>query len=218
MSGVKRARISSIAEVAPNVFEVHAALEEPFAFEPGQYVAVHIPATKQHRHYSIASAPGAHELVLLVRRSGTGSTFLASLDVGAPVEFEGPRGEFRLAPATGDAVFGATGVGVSPLFPMMESLLAQPATGRVMLFWGLPTAADQFWRERLARLAADPRFSSRIVLESEGFVTQPIIATATVLRDPTYYICGNRQMVADVVDRLVALGVDRGERIRTDEI
>ena len=217
-----RARISAIREIAPNVFEVHVRMLEPgrIEYEPGQYVSVHITATNEQRSYSIASPPGQSDsFMLLVRRvGGIGSQFLASLHVGAPLEFEGPRGDFRLAPGPGDAVFGATGVGVSALFPMMESLITRHGAGRVMFFWGLMNAEDRFWLDRLATLARDRRFSSRIVLTGagEGFVTQPIIDTAQQLVTPTYYLCGNGQMVKDVVDGLTSRGIDRDRQIRTD--
>ncbi|MEJ7602124.1 MAG: FAD-binding oxidoreductase [Kofleriaceae bacterium] len=217
-----RARISSIIEIAPNVFELHATMVEPaqLTYEVGQALSIRIAGTNEHRSYSIASPPGLSDgFVLLVRRiGGIGSQFLAGLEVGAIMEFDGPRGEFRLAPGPGDAVFGATGVGVSALVPMMECLLTRPGTGRVVFFWGVMNAEDQFWADRMRRMETDPRFSSRIVVTGagEGFVTQPIIETAAVLTTPTYYLCGNGQMVRDVVDGLTARGIDRDRQIRTD--
>ncbi|MCX5742703.1 MAG: FAD-dependent oxidoreductase [Proteobacteria bacterium] len=219
---MNRARISAIDEIAPNVFELHASMIEPtrIEHEPGQYVSIHIRSSTEQRSYSLASpADQTDGFVLLVRRiGGTGSQFLAGLEVGAEMEFDGPRGNFRLAPGPGDAVFAATGVGVSALFPMMESLLARPGTGRVLFFWGLMNAEDQFWSARLARLAQDPRFTSRLVITAagDGFVTQPVIDTAAELSAPIYYLCGNGQMVKDVVDWLVARGIDRYRQIRTD--
>ena len=160
-----RARVSSIREVAPNVFEVHAAMVDPvqIAYEPGQYISVHIAGANEHRSYSLASPAGTTDrVVLLVRRmGGVGSQFLADLAIGHTLEFDGPRGDFRLAPGAHDGVFGATGVGVSALFPMMEMLLARPGVRRVMFFWGLMTASFQFWADRLAQLEREPRFSSR---------------------------------------------------------
>ena len=218
----KRARIASIDEIAPNVFEVHAHMVEPIELdhEPGQSISICIPSTDEQRSYSLASRPGRRGgFALLVRRiGGVGSQFMAGLAVGTEVEFHGPRGEFRLAPGPGDAVFGATGVGASALFPMMTSLLARPGTSRVLFFWGLMNREDVFWHDWLAELARDPRFSARIVLTGagEGFVTQPIIDTATALTLPTYYLCGNGQMVRDVIDGLTARGIDRERQIRTD--
>ena len=217
-----RARIASISEIAPNVFELHATMVEPVRLqhEPGQALSIRIAASNEQRSYSIASPPGLTDgFVLLVRRiGGIGSQFLAGLAVGEIMEFDGPRGDFRLAPGPGDAVFAATGVGVSALFPMMEALLARPGTGRVLFFWGLMNAEDQFWGERLARLCRDPRFTSRIVVTGagEGFVTQPVIDTAALLTTPTYYLCGNGQMVRDVIDGLTSRGIDRDRQIRTD--
>ncbi len=216
-----RARVSSIEEIAPNVFELHASMVEParIEHEPGQYVSIRIASSGEQRRYSLASPPGQTDgFVLLVRRSGPSSEFLASLPVGAILEFAGPRGDFRLAPGPGDALFGATGVGVSALVPMMESLLARPGTGRVLFFWGLMNAGERFWRERIARLERDPRFASRLVVadDGEGFVTQPILDAASLLTAPTYYLCGHPQMMSDVIEGLIARGIDRARQIRID--
>jgi ferredoxin-NADP reductase len=218
-----RAHIRSIEEIAPNVFELDATMLEPREIhpQPGQYVSIHIAGSNEQRSYSIGSPPGRTDgFTLLVRGMGaTAPQFLASLAVGSTIEFDGPRGDFVLVPgATGDSVFGATGVGMAPLFPMIESLLAGSGGGRVMLFWGLMHEADLFWVERLERLAEHRRFSSRLVFTAlgEGFVTQPIIETAGALDDPRYYLCGNGQMVRDVIDGLTSRGVDRARQIRTD--
>lgn len=218
----KRARITSIQEIAPNVFELRATMVEParIEHEPGQYISIHVAsALNVHRSYSLCSPPGQTDgFVLLVRRiGGAGSQFLSTLEVGTLLVFDGPTGEFRLAPGPGDAVFGATGVGVSALVPMMESLLARPGAGTVQFYWGVTNPEDCFWSERLANLERDPRFTSRIVVASrgEGFVTEPIIETASKLATPTYYLCGNGQMVKDVINGLVAVGIDRLQ-IRTD--
>lgn len=215
---MSRARVTSIVEVAPAVFDVQLA-PRPFTFEPGQYVSIRIPDTREHRSYSIASSPDRRDgFGLLVRASGgSGSRFLASLTVGEELELDGPSGDFRLAPGFQTSVFGATGVGIAPLFPMMEALLARPGEGRVLLLWGLANARDAFWRERLAALAQDPRFAYRIVIvdDGDGFVTQPLVDTALELVAPTYYLCGNGQMMKDVVHGLVASGIDRAQ-IRTD--
>lgn len=189
------------------------------AFEPGQALSIRIAATNEQRSYSIASRPGRTDgFALLVRKiGGIGSQFVAALHVGATLEFEGPHGDFRIADHPGDAVFGATGVGASALFPMMESLLARPEPHQVRFFWGLVDPEDQFWADRLAQLAREPRFASRIVLAGtgEGFVTKPIVDTATTLTNPIYYLCGNSMMVREAIDGLLASGIDR-TNIRTD--
>ncbi|HVK85301.1 MAG TPA: FAD-binding oxidoreductase [Kofleriaceae bacterium] len=217
-----RARITSLDEIAPSVFELRATMLEPswLIHEPGQSISIRIADTSEQRSYSLASRPGQHdELVLLVRRiGGIGSQFLSSLKVGATMEFEGPRGEFRLADGAGDSVFGATGVGVSALIPMMEALLDRPGDGRVWFYWGLTNREDRFWDERLGALARSPRFKSHLVYTGagDGFITEPIIETARDLVAPIYYLCGNGQMVRDVIGGLSARGVDRERQIRTD--
>lgn len=222
MTSFKRARIRSLREIVPRVFELEADMEEPaeIHYRPGEYVSVRIYGGDEQRSFSIASEVGRQDgFTLLIRRiGGTESQFLGGLRVGDLLEFEGPRGEFSLHPAhPGDAVFAATGVGVAPLFPMMEALLARRERGRVRFLWGLNDEQDVFWNERLRRLQADPRFSSTVVFtaQGQGFVTEHVIQTVGQLDAPVYYLCGNGQMVRDVMDGLQLRGIDR-RQIRTD--
>ena len=43
-----------------------------------------------------------------------------------------------------------------------------------------------------------------------------VLSATARLPAATYYLCGNGQMVRDVIDGLVAAGVDRAQQIRTD--
>ena len=216
------ARVTSIRALTPRVVELEATMVEPdrLDYRAGQYVSIYLPGTSDQRSYSIASSPGdPTRFALLVRRQGgAGSAFLSSLETDDTFQFDGPRGAFQLADEhPGDVVFAATGVGVAPLFPMAEALLARGGDTQVRLYWGLMDETDVFWPERVAALAANPRFASTLVLTGlgQGFVTEPVIATASELGAPTYYLCGNGQMIRDVIDGLVTRGVDLA-RIRTD--
>lgn len=211
--------VASITPVAPAVVEVDLRAVEPPAIDvvPGQYLSV-LLADGERRAYSIASPPGRRDgVTLLIRQRGLGARFVAGLVPGQRLAYDGPRGEFRLAPAhPGDLVFVATGVGASALVPMIEEALARPEAGRVWFFWGLEAPEDRFWQDRLDAMARSPRFAPRVVFAAtDGFVTGHVLAAVPSLVRPTFYLCGHGQMVRDLGDSLEAAGVERAA-IRTD--
>jgi ferredoxin-NADP reductase len=219
---MNQARVVRVAAVAVGVLEVELAMVEPPSFEvrPGQYVTIVLPGGEERRSYSVASPPGAGASVLLLIRNtgGPGSRFWTELRPDTPIEFEGPRGAFVLEERhPGDLVFAATGVGASAIFPMMEEALGRDHPGGVAFCWGMNRREDLFWHDRLAAMTRDPRFRPEIVFAElgQGYVTPRVIDHAGQLRSPTFYVCGNGQMVRDIVDGLTARGVDRA-RIRCD--
>jgi CDP-4-dehydro-6-deoxyglucose reductase, E3 len=216
MPGVLEVR--AVAPLVAGVVEVDLVAIEPptIAAVPGQYVSLILPGGER-RSYSIASPPARRDgVTLLVRQRGRGAS-VAGLSPGTRLPYDGPRGDFRLAPRhPGDLVFVATGVGAAAVFPMMEEAVGRDEPGRILLFWGLERPEEAFWQDRLAALAASARVDARLVFASEGFVTAPVVAAAAGLAAPTFYLCGHTQMVRDVIDSLVAAGVDRARQIRTD--
>ncbi len=179
------------------------------------------------RSYSIASRPDAAGLDLVVRliEGGAASRWLSGLAIGDEVRFTGPMGFFVLElQHAGDLVFAATGTGIAPIVPMIEEALERNEPGRVHLYWGLRAEEDLFWRERIDRLAASPRFSSALHLTRagdewpgpRGRIVDPVLQLLPSLTKPTFYLCGNGAMITDLKKALVAGGVDRKRQIRTE--
>lgn len=220
----RRARIAAVRTIGPRILEIDAEAIEPPRVDtlPGQFVSIRLPGSAGHRRsYSIASAPGqTGRFTLLVRDSGgSGSAYLTSLSPGDEILYFGPMGYFLPEDRhEGDVVFAATGVGVSAIFPMMEEVVARPEPGHVRFFWGLEDEGDLFWSERLEALDRSARFSHAIYYagRGQGFITPHVVATAQALDDPTYYLCGNGDMLRAVISGLVAAGVDRHSRIHIE--
>ncbi len=225
----RSARVRAIAEVAPGV--LHVELEPVYPpdvrFRGGQFVSVRIgPGYHPRRSYSIASSPiDATSFALLVKTlSATAGGFFSSLTVGDELQFNGPMGFFTLTDDhPGDVVMAATGVGISAVLSQIHELLARGGGSKVHLFWGLNHPRERFATDELDALAAGPRFSYEIWMADPapgwsgpvGFITDPVLATADTLVLPTYYLCGNGAMVADVRRGLADRGVP-AERVRTE--
>jgi ferredoxin-NADP reductase len=228
-----RARLVGVRPVAAGVFEYRLLPLEPprLDFRAGQYLSLDCGLDAQglpaRRAYSIASPPHAEHLVICAKLipGGLASSVLGRLCVGDEIDFTGPTGFFVLDERhAGDVVFGVTGTGIAPVVPMLEELLARDEAGRVLLFWGLRTAADAFYRDAIAELAArSPRLEVHVSLThpepewrgEQGRINAKLLAAVPELRAPVFYLVGNGAMIEEVRAALKARGVGR-RQIRTE--
>ncbi len=217
---------------AAGVVEYVLRTDEPLRFRPGQFVSVRVGVDSDDnpilRSYSIASSPGGDQISLILKliKGGPGSDYFASLAPGARVRFTGPMGFFCLdLMHSGDVVFGVTGVGITPVLPMISELAARPERGRIVLYWGNRHAEDLFWLDELAavqqrcgRLAVElfltgdaPQWTGR-----RGRINQAILADLPTLDKPVFYLVGNGAMIREVKAALQERGVDRKRQIRNE--
>jgi ferredoxin-NADP reductase len=201
-------------------------------FRAGQFLSLRVGEDDAGaailRSYSIASSSGKASVTLVVRRidGGAAAAWFAALKLGAAVRFTGPMGFFVLDLAhAGDLVFGATGVGIAPVLPMIDEALARAEHGRVHLLWGNRARRDLFWQAELAARQRDnPRLSVRYFLSREpagdgldaGRITEPMFALLPALVKPTFYLVGSGAMISDVKKGLIERGVDRKRQIRNE--
>jgi ferredoxin-NADP reductase len=232
-SNVHEAEVVSIVSRAAGVVEYVLRPEAPLTFRPGQFVSVRVGRDSDDnpilRSYSIASASGKTEfsLVLKLIEGGPGSDYFARLRSGDRVQFTGPMGFFVLdLQHTGDVVFGVTGVGITPVLPMLEELAARPESGKVVLYWGNRHADDLFWLEELAAVQArTDRLELRLFLSGDappawsgarGRITGAVLEELPRLHQPVFYLVGNGVMIKELKSELQARGIDRKRQIRNE--
>lgn len=123
-------RVEAIRFEAEGVlsFELVAPHDTLPPVEAGAHVDVRLPQGLS-RSYSLCNPPGeVHRYVIGVARdpaSRGGSAYLHDqLRVGQILEVSGPRNNFALDPSAGHSVLIAGGIGVTPIFAMMQSLAA----------------------------------------------------------------------------------------------
>ncbi len=227
------ARLASRRSLAYLTEELVLVHDEPeLRFRPGQFLSVQVGIDAQEnpilRSYSIASAPERRGELLLVLRlieGGVGTQFFTALRIGEALRFTGPMGFFvneLLHP--GDAVYVATGTGIAPILPMLDETLRRTESGRVYLYWGLRSERDLFYQDDILGLSSrHPRFSAQTYLSQpqsftrlRGRITGPVLELLPTLTAPTFYLCGNGQMIEELKEALVARGVNRKRQIRTE--
>lgn len=202
-------------------FQFEVLGSEPFEFHPGQYIALEIEVGRQKltRYYSVASAPDhgrRFDLCLNVIPGGVASPWLYSLEPGARFRFSGPHGAFALRePLSASTAFIATGTGIAPLRAMIQHLFSRPVSSEVRLLLGVRTESDILYRSEFEELAAKhPNFHFSPTLSRpspewkglRGYVQEHLAAHFSGRESFHAYICGLREMVEAVCQRLQQLG------------
>ncbi len=207
------ARIKHIQQLTETVYEfTYTFLDAaPLRFTAGQYGTVIIDGATR-RQYSFCSDPKQTDTVCMVidtKPMGLGSTYFLSKKVGDAIQMLAPLGTFVLTDSPRKKMFVATGTGIGPLRSMLY--IAIPNTP-VRLYWGLRHESDMYWDTEFTELAkTHPTFHYHLVLSqpeaswrgNTGHVTE-YIAKENELMDTEYYLCGNKQMIADVKKLLLA--------------
>jgi len=98
-------------------------------FIAGQYMILLIPQNTDaslRRLYSIASSErqiDSFELIIKLVDGGIGSAYLAKIQIGDLVDFQGPAGQFALKENNNSKIFLATGTGIAPMLSMIDKLV-----------------------------------------------------------------------------------------------
>lgn len=158
------ATIRRLAHVTPGMVSLH--LDAPIGpYRAGQHVDIRLTAPdgyQAQRSYSIASAPTAPDLELLIERIEIGEVSPYFYEVAAEgdvLELRGPiGGHFIWEPEDPKPVLLiAGGSGVAPLLSMLRHRAASGATAPMLLLYSARTWADVVYREELlGYAAADP--------------------------------------------------------------
>jgi ferredoxin-NADP reductase len=232
-SRIHHSRLRRRRTLARRTEEFVLTKDEEVSFRPGQFISVQVGTDADDnpilRSYSIASAPwhqGELTLVLRMIEGGVGTAFFDQLKIGDTLRFTGPMGFFvNELSHPGDAVYAATGTGIAPILPMMQEAVARAEDGRILLYWGLRDEGDRFWHDELAELERmSPRVRVRIYLSCpsaswsglRGRITAAVLDELPGLRAPTFYLCGNGQMIDELKAALQQRGVNRKRQIRTE--
>lgn len=196
-----------LSETVARIIVRTNAAQDPFAWDPGQYLQITLPAVGATRAYSMANAAdGSRELEFLVRLlpGGRFSGHLATgLAQGEPVRLRGPLGQFTFRGDT-NPVFVAGGTGLAPILAILRSLARTAPSTKARLLFGVATDADLFCVDELSELSGlMPQLD---VVTVVGPVTDHLDPV-----DPTrpYYLCGPPGMIAAAEQLLLDRGVSR---------
>ncbi|KKP70242.1 hypothetical protein A2X44_00855 [candidate division CPR3 bacterium GWF2_35_18] len=202
--------------LTPTVLLVRFQNLNKIDFIPGQFIT--IPIGKQNRFYSLATTPLFHkyfELIATVENNGVGANFLLNqLKIGEKVTFYKPQGKFNLQNNSKAKIFLATGVGISAIRSMIQTLVQTDFQKQFLLFFGIKTKKDVFLENEWQNIQdQNSNFSYFYCLSREknkhynfGYVSGNLKEYLTTHRlnpqDFEYYVCGNLNNVQNIVEFL----------------
>lgn len=199
-------------------------------FSAGQYASVALPEGGYRRSYSLCSTPETthgFEFLLDLAPNGIGVQYLNSLQFGQEMSLLAPLGFFTVSEVakTSPLVLLATGSGIAPFRSMLlDQLQLQHNQQPIFLYWGLRYVEELFWQDEFEELATTfPNFHfhpviSRAIPEwplCRGRVTDCLLVHE-LPPDAHYFLCGNTNMIQDVMAMLTQKGITE-ERIHHEK-
>ncbi|MEQ8708749.1 MAG: FAD-binding oxidoreductase [Rhodospirillales bacterium] len=190
-----------------------------FTFQPGQYVTISVPGSREARSFSMANAPGSDLLDFQIRLLSDGlmSNYLRNqAKPGDILTIEGPKGIFYLRDHPGPILMIAGGTGLAPMIAMLKHLVAAGEASRpAKLCFGVTGLKDLYFTEELIRLGELMPYlrSQTAIAQPEpawtghtGFVTD-LIQPADITDDTQVYLCGPPPMISAARNKLHGLGL-----------
>ena len=107
--------------LSKQVFEITLKRPEGFSFRAGQ--SIRVRCMEAERAYCLVSSPEDPFLTLCILHlpQGKVSSYLAAIEPGSVIEFDGPHGDFVFIPSSREKVLVATGIGIVPFVSMVRS-------------------------------------------------------------------------------------------------
>ncbi|MBI4395805.1 MAG: FAD-dependent oxidoreductase [Elusimicrobia bacterium] len=194
-------------------------------FKAGQFAQLFVPHNGKIRRtsYSIASPPrhkDFFDLCVTLVPGGASSTYLHAMKAGDRIQAMAPLGTFSIKDESRDFVFIATGSGIAPFRSMIHDLLDRNTTRTLHLIFGNRFEEDILYRREWEDLAKEHgRLKVLFTLSradskwpgERGYVQEKIAGFIPDLKEKNYLICGLVNMINAVQDKLLSLGVPKGQ-------
>lgn len=205
-------------------------------FDPGQHlpIVLDVPGESApvRRTYSLSNAPGSGRYRISVKREarGVASRHLHdAVEEGAIVDVRRPAGEFVLHAGERPVVLVSAGVGVTPMASMLGAMVEAEDPRPTHFFHVARDGAHHPLADEVRSLAARgrnvqvdvsytrPRGQDRVGrdFDAEGRLHGDRIAALAPASASDFYLCGPPAFMAEIQDRLEALGVS-AERIHSE--
>jgi CDP-4-dehydro-6-deoxyglucose reductase len=226
-----QARVHTMERLSYDLMRLQLALPagQHVAFVAGQYINILLDDGAK-RAFSFANAPadpaaprfnagGLIELHVRLIPGGRFTTHVFErMQVGDPIEFEGPLGRFTLNDSERPILFVAGATGFAPVKSILEDAFRRGVQRPMSLYWGVRTAADLYLQEEVRRWEREhPNFRYVPVLSAadedadwsgrRGLVHEVMLADHPDLRGHEVYACGSVKMVEAAVPDFLAHGL-----------
>ncbi|MFC4356773.1 ferredoxin--NADP reductase [Halobium salinum] len=220
--------VADVHRMTPDVKQFRLVADDhSFQYDPGQHTMVHFEndGEEEARPYTAANLPGpdgTDQILLAIKRydDGNASVWMHERTPGDEIEIEEVDGNLRVRDLDRDAVFLATGTGITPLYPMLKQY-AREGEGTTHLVFGERDQEHLIFRESLDQLRAEnANVEVDYVLSDAdgdrewdgktGHVQDhlPEALDGVDLAETDCYVCGVPEMVVETEELLVEAGAD----------
>jgi len=207
------------------VLDIPAGLTGVFAYQPGQFVTVRVPAPdggSVARCYSLCSSPHAGDRpAVTVKRvaSGYASNWIAdNVRPGTVLDLLPPAGTFIPPSLDADFLLLAAGSGITPVMSILRSALAA-GRGRIVLIYANADERSVIFGERLAGLRTQAPDRLLVLHWLDVLAGPPDAAALRELARPyagyDTYVCGPDPYMAAARQAVADLGVP-GKRVHAE--
>jgi ferredoxin-NADP reductase len=225
------ATVTDVHRMTPDVKQFRLVVDDHrFEFDPGQHTEIHfeIDGEPESRPYTAVNGPGTNQLVLAIKRydDGNCSVYMHDRTPGDEIEIEPVDGNLYARNLDHDAIFVATGTGITPQYPIVKQY-PQEGSGTAHLLFGERDQEHLIFRESLDQLRGSYRHVSAAYVLSDadsgwngrtGHVQDHLesaLDSVDVEGGPDCYVCGVPEMVVETVEALQEAGIDE-PRIHTE--
>jgi ferredoxin-NADP reductase len=189
--------------VAKNTLELTFEKVAEFSYQPGQYafMCLNEPVYKgidmPVRSLSMVSHPDEKVLRFVMRESQSSfKKSCAALSEGDTATLYGPTGTFVLQPGEKGIVFLVAGIGISPVFPMLQELEKRRFRHPVYLFYSNRTQEEAAYHPQLGKIRMKEYHYTPIFSKTEGRMHKELLCRE--LSDPSafeFYIVGSTEFI-----------------------
>ena len=210
--------IRSIELETVDTSTLHLAVSDPaiLAARPGQFVIAEVPAFAAPPISISRIRPDGIDLT--IRGAGAATNELINLPLGSEISLRGPLGRgWPIDAAVGrDVVIVAGGIGLAPLRPLLDAVLAdRPRFGAVRMYLGARTPRDRLFVDEISALAGRADLEIDEIVDRAGPDWLGRIGVVTQLFDHagwnparvTAFVCGPERMMSATAAVLGRIGV-----------
>jgi ferredoxin-NADP reductase len=233
---VVRKRVEESAQVCSFHLAAHDGKPLP-PFKPGQYLTFRLPGSGREggqlvRCYSLSDHPHQPHYRVTIKRvlpapgapaGGLGSTlFHSQIKENDVLEVRAPSGKFHLDPQDpAPVVLIGGGIGLTPIYSMLATLVHQKSSRPVWLYYGLRHRREHLFKSELETIAREhPNVRVRICYSQPdpmdrlgedyhvaGRITPELLRGELPSNDFSFYYCGPAAMMETLTTGLKAWGV-----------
>lgn len=184
-------------------------------YQPGQYITVKVKAPEEEytalRHYTVSQAPNGNVYRISVKREaennpkGVVSNYLHDyVEEGSTIQISAPAGLFTLQQNDNPVLFIGGGIGVTPLYAMLDSM----EFGRNVTFiQSVRNEKLAVFQDQIQKKINELKGSYFVKYsDTEGYITKEDLSKY-IQENTEVYICGPEAFMETVISYVRELGV-----------